>query len=267
MISPHSAGTADEVDALVAALYGGPLELDLPSVIHVAAMWQSPAGSLQVIRITEESPRSPWDAFALNLARARAGVILTTGAILRAEPEVRYTLQGPGLLPEGLRLWRHARMGPGAPTLAVLTSGHALDFHHPAFHTGQRVQLHVPSEVITALKTRAPSSVEIVGHAELTARGVVQLLAAQPQVVVVEAGPSTTTALYDTPALVNELMLSTYLHPDLPKTLRGGHWTRDPTFFFKRRAGESAMFAPEGRWRFGRYLDPLQGEWQKNGKK
>ena len=58
----------------------------------MAAVGRDPDGEMVVLEINQSTPRSAHDRFALDLARARADVIVTTGAILRAEPRLAYEL-------------------------------------------------------------------------------------------------------------------------------------------------------------------------------
>ena len=78
-----------EVDRRVAALYG---EVD----------WRGARGVLQVAAVADRAwvaiaigpaaPSSATDRFVLGFARARSDAIVTTGAILRAEPDLVHEL-------------------------------------------------------------------------------------------------------------------------------------------------------------------------------
>src|SRR5690606_3503638 len=127
---PASLGSAAEVADAIGALYGV-AQLPREGLLHVASGSER-RGELCTLRVSADSPQSPWDAFALHLSRARADLIITTGAILRAEPALRYALGGPGRLPEGLAAYRRERLGKRTPpTLWVLSRG-PLDPAHPA---------------------------------------------------------------------------------------------------------------------------------------
>ena len=103
-------------------------------VIHVTAVWRESLKSFITIKINNTSLHSETDFFLLNLTRARADAIITSGKILREEPEVTHDLQGPVGVPEALGSWRVERLGKTSPPLSVvLTSGRELDFAHPLF--------------------------------------------------------------------------------------------------------------------------------------
>ena len=64
--------------------------------LHVAAVWRPAGGDRNVVlRISDQTPSSEVDFLLLNLARARAEAIVTTGRILHEEPGVVHDLQGP----------------------------------------------------------------------------------------------------------------------------------------------------------------------------
>src|SRR5690606_10982602 len=58
--------------------------------------------------------------------RARVDAILVTGAVLRAEPALRYELA------PGLRAWRETIAGLREPPLLCVLTGGAIDLAHPA---------------------------------------------------------------------------------------------------------------------------------------
>ena len=80
------------------------------------------------------APGSPHDAFLLSAARAGAGVIVTTGANVRAERRLTHELFGVGAAE--LQAWRTAQRGDGAdlpPCSVVLSRDPSLDLSHPLF--------------------------------------------------------------------------------------------------------------------------------------
>ena len=109
-----------------------------PSISHITSLYQlppttppSPNHTLHTLRIDAHAPRSPYDWFALNLSRARAELIVLTGAILRDEP----LLTGNVLAEYGgvLGEWRREVWGrERAVAVCVLTAG-PVDFNHPLF--------------------------------------------------------------------------------------------------------------------------------------
>ena len=91
---------------------------------------------------SDSAPESPHDAFILSAARAAAGVIVTTGANVRAEPRLTHELFGAGAA--GLHAWRTAQRGGGGadlpPCSVVLSRDPALDLSHPLFTQPGRVR-------------------------------------------------------------------------------------------------------------------------------
>ena len=103
---------AFDVPARLEALWGTrTLPVDA-GVLHVVATWFD-GESHRVIRITPRSPKSETDFFVLNLARARADAIITTGRILRDEPELEYAL--PSAWAGSLIAWRQAALHRDSP--------------------------------------------------------------------------------------------------------------------------------------------------------
>ncbi len=228
----------------LAALYG---ERVLPSggVLHVASAWDGPSGR-RTIRITEASPKSEWDSFVLGLSRARADAIVVTGAILRAEPELRYDLD------DELAAYRRALGKTEPPELWVLTSGRGLDPEHPIFHGVSRAVLFTPAGASLA-------NAEGLERRDLPTGGLRGLLertrAAAPEALIaIEAGPATHRALYDDPPLVDELLLTLFEGP-LPSELRGGAMLDDAALEARLGPPRSERTArePAGLFRFRRY--------------
>ena len=140
-VSFPSVSTVADVTAAAQLLYGSSFLASQPatSVSHVTSVYSAPTASsstpqpLLTLRVDERSPRSAYDWFALNLSRARASLVVVTGAILRDEP-----LLTGNVLAEyksALDAWRLQvlkRQHPAA--VCVLTAG-PVDFCHPLFHS------------------------------------------------------------------------------------------------------------------------------------
>jgi riboflavin biosynthesis pyrimidine reductase len=228
-------------------------------VIHVAAVWRESAQSFVTLAIGEESPASETDRFLLGVARARADAILTTGRILRREPAVTHALDAPAGWSEALEAWRRERLGKREPPLSVvLTSGRGLDLEHPLFRSGTRTLVYTSEGASRELAGRAAAlGVEVVGRPRPGPRDALDHLARVRGVATlsIEAGPSTSLALYKDPFAVDELMLSIYLEPTLPAAVRG------PAFLSPARIAATLGSAPRGhasreasgRWLFRRY--------------
>ena len=215
------------VDALARVLFG---ETDLAAfegVSHVTAVWEPPGGgALVTLKIGEHTPKSDHDFFVLNLARARADAIVTTGKTLRDEPRTRYDLQGPGAMPAALAAWRRERTGRAdAPWLLLLTRRGEIPLDHPALHGAPRPVVYTTRDAARALSARVRGSrIEVVGVDEPSARGAIAHLRRDrgARVVSIEAGPSTSRTLYDDPLAIDELFLSVYAERSLDPRVRGG---------------------------------------------
>jgi hypothetical protein len=231
-------------EGAVRALYGAPT-LAPRGVVHVASGWDGPNGR-RTIRITDASPKSAWDAFVLGLARARADAIVLTGAILRAEPALRYDLDPP------LAAYRRALGKHEAPELWVLTTGRGFEPDHPALHGAFRPVVFTPRGVTLA----APGRID---RRELPAGGLRELLArtraeCPDTLVAIEAGPTTHGPLYDDPVRIDELLLTLYEGP-LVSDLQGGAMLEADALEAKLGAPRSERRArePGGVFRFLRY--------------
>lgn len=246
--------TARDVSQLLEELYGVDPAAAV-GVVQVAAVWRS-SGSLRVLRIQEATPKSPLDFFLLNVARARAEAIVTTGKILRDEPDVQHGLAGPGAA--ALERWRRERVGLGAPPLLlILTSGRGLDLAHPALQATVRPLLYTSRESAAVLdRSAAGGRVDIVGDSEPSVRRAIALLRSRGyKAISIEAGPSTARQLYEPPLVIDEIALSCFLGPDLPPGVAGGELLTaealDASFY--PVAEPPARQEASGRWSFCLY--------------
>ena len=247
-MTPEGCRSAADVDALAEALFHAPDLGAREGVVHVLALADEGEARLRNVRIGPASPKSAHDFFALNLARARADAIVVSGAVLRAEPALRYALAGPA--GEALGRWRRERAERREPPrLVVLTSGRGLDPGHPALHgwaravvfTGEGAALP-PLEGVEVVRHAAPSPAAAVAWAKGEGARVVSL----------EAGPSVTGPLHEA-GVVDEVMLSVF-HGALVDEARG-----EPAFAWAdfERLGTSSEPArveePSGPWSFRLY--------------
>jgi riboflavin biosynthesis pyrimidine reductase len=236
-------------------------------VVHVTSVWAAPDGSWRSIRIGASSPHSATDAFVLDAARARADAIVTTGAILRAEPALVHTLSGDAAA------WRAERLGKSRPpTIVVLTRRADLDLEHAVFtaRTGDAIIATTP-DAATALRSRAPRPEtalrpgqaprpEVAARDRTGLRDVVTWLRAERGcgTVLVEAGVTSARTLYEAPCVVDELLLSLYSGP-LAEVARGETFLpRDEPLRLalaaaEGRAGQGEAEGPEHGWRFARH--------------
>ena len=116
------------------ALYGQVDWTAATGLLHVASIH---GPSSRTLAIGSASPPSPTDRFVLGLARARADVLVTTGSILRAEPDLvhRYAEQVGD--DRAMGEWRRRVLGAEAPPrLLVLSATGRFRTDHPAFVSG-----------------------------------------------------------------------------------------------------------------------------------
>ncbi|MBX3250904.1 MAG: dihydrofolate reductase family protein [Myxococcales bacterium] len=208
MIDPSSLRDADDVESLARWLYGGADLASRRGVVHVCALHAPGDGTLRNVRVGADSPKSPYDRFALDLARARADAIFITGKILRDEPTLRYAM------PPALKAWR-ARVGHQAPPqLVVLTRGEGVDLSHPALTSEDvRPVLFTSAEAAAALRAQGDPHFTIVGHGEPSLGAAIAWARSEgARTLVLEAGPSTVRPLYDEGA-IDELALSVFRGP------------------------------------------------------
>ena len=252
--------TPGHVSAAVRQLYG----TDLPvagGVIHPTAVWQAPDGRFLTLRINADTPRSRHDRFALNLCRARADALVTTGRILREESLLSPDLLGDGPEVRALAAWRREVMGrPDQPLALVLTSGRGLDLDHPFFHAAATPIILTGHEAAESLMPGALArSIEIVDRDRPSIYSALDYLRneAACRTVTIEAGPSTSRSLYRPVLEVDELLLSVYRSPGLPQSVAGGEFLPSSELqdLFPTRSQPFPVSDP-GPWVLQRLLGP-----------
>jgi riboflavin biosynthesis pyrimidine reductase len=246
VISPE----ASTVTRRIAALYG---EADLPSpagIVHVTSVFRpSPGDPLRTLRITTDTPTSTHDRFVLELARMRADAIVTTGRILRLEPQLRY-VPNPELL-----AWRREILGRVAPpTVCVLTRGDDLDLDHPALHGALPALLYTSISAAARLRSDpARENLEIVSTASPSIRDLLDFLQRERAVetCTIEAGPTTSAELHADPPLVDELMLSIF-EGDVPPSARGDAIASEAELarLLPHATAPRTLVEPSGPWTF-----------------
>jgi hypothetical protein len=213
---------AASVDRAARALFGAALDTR-PAVSHSFAAWRSaPDEPLTTIQIGPHSPKSELDFLALHIARARAGGIVITGKILRDEPELSYDLTADPRWGDALLQWRKRRWGLlDPPWLLILTGSGDIDFEHPVFHGWTRPMIFTSDR--TAARELAAAPCPVISDEAPDIRRAIQHLqvARECECVSIEAGPSTSRALYERPIAVKELLLSVYLGSELDERARG----------------------------------------------
>ena len=250
-------GNHADVTRAVRTVYGSDISGAM-GIIHATAVWRSPDGGLATLNINADTPPSRHDRFVLNLARVRADAILTTGKVLREELSVTPLLIGSPDEVAPLVEWRRIVLGKdGHPVALVLTSGRSLDLDHPFFRGPIPVVVFTShdaaSDIIPAALER---SIEVVSHAapSITAAAAFLQEEMNSSTVAIEAGPSTSLQLYQ-PLVVDELLLSEFLGPALPPSVKGAPFL-DPASIdqaFPRRSEPYEVEEPSGPWRFQRW--------------
>jgi riboflavin biosynthesis pyrimidine reductase len=249
--------SAADVDAMAKRLYGDGFDPRRPGVLHVTAVWRCGTGEWVTIRIEERTPKSEHDFFVLNLCRARADAIVTSGKNLREERDLRHDLAGPGRVVEALASWRR-RLGKSEPPISlVLTSGRGLDPGHPLFRSSTRPLVYTSPEGREQLADVREQRIEVVADPGASLRSAIAFLRRErdARTIVVETGPSTSMGLYDPPLSVDELFVSIY-EEDLDEVLRGGAFLsqEDVEVRFTQPEPSFRARSDSGHWSFRRYL-------------
>lgn len=118
------------IERRLEALYGTVDWAAAGGLLHVAAV---EGARRRVIAIGPHSPPSATDRFVLGAARARSDALVTSGAVLRAEPRLVHRLAETVAEESGLRAWRQHRLGRSRPPqLIVLTREGEIPVDHPA---------------------------------------------------------------------------------------------------------------------------------------
>ncbi len=125
------------LDSALAALFGSGIDWRRETgLLHVAAI---DARMRSLIAIGPGAPPSASDRFVLGFARARADAIVTTGAILRAEPDLVHCFSDDDREDAAWRDWRAEQLGGREPPcLLILTWSGELPLAHPALAASAR---------------------------------------------------------------------------------------------------------------------------------
>lgn len=245
-------GSAGEVSSLLLEMFGPNLASG-HGVIHVTAV----ATNRQVLKITSESPTSLYDAFVLSMSRARAHYIVTTGKILREEPDLTHDYLGSALAQRAFLEWRSDVVGIDEPVhVLVLTSGKGVDESHSIFRGPRPVTILTSKQGATTLRDQSFDVAEVVVLDEPNIRKVIDFAArgSNTSTVSVEAGPSTAAVLYESPIVVNELLLSTYHGAVSPTLLSGSFVGEDVLGELFHLESSCRIRNEDGDWTFERYV-------------
>lgn len=217
-------------------------------VVHVVATTETDDG-FRVLRIEPRTPRSDTDRFILGFSRARADAIITTGKILRDEPELRYDL--PPCDREGWLAWREeVRRRTAPPQLIVLTRDPELDLDHPALHSWAPPILYTTPVVAQQWKPHF----QAVGDPTSSLRSAIDWAKHQgAQVISIEAGAQTARNLYRDPRAVDEVLLSIAAFP-VPAAIAGELlFDRETARRLGERQSSTTRTELSGPWRFERW--------------
>lgn len=222
------------LEARLETLYGGGIDwARATGVVHVAAIG---ARARAVLAIGAGAPASPTDRFVLGFARARADAIVTTGAILRAEPALVHRCADEPEQDARWQRFRAERLGRRRPPeLVVLTAGAELPLEHPALCQAQRTVVLTSAAGRARLTEALGSRTAAGGHpawarstgklevvaldaapttpvTEFLARAIAWLQDARGhETIVLESGPRSTLGLYAAGRpWIDELLLSVF---------------------------------------------------------
>lgn len=253
---------ADEIRSLwgegLSAGDGPPVRRELGldrGVLHVVSAGRDERGDLHAIAIGPGAPPSPTDLFALGVARARADAIVTTAAILRAEPGVHHGPLGSAA-DTAIADWRRDSLGKHDPPLSVvLTRSGDVPDDHPML-AGATPLLFVTGAAGARRLRLLPAcrDAEIVALPSPGLRAALAFVARERRcaTICVEAGPSTAGDLYRDPAAVDELMLSVWEEGPLPPGLRAGRLPDEERIarILPLASVRALRDEPSGRWSF-----------------
>jgi riboflavin biosynthesis pyrimidine reductase len=255
-VSSDTTDAVQQVERLAREIYGqAPPRVE--GVLHVVSTVRPRADAsvepLHVIQINEHAPKSSSDFFVLNFWRAHCDAIVTTAQVVRAEPRLSHTLQGPHA--QGLAQYRRAVLGKSQPPFcAVLTRSGALPVEHGMFADPLDYIVLAPPERSQELSSRLGPKAEVVASQDLDLRWALAFMRKRgARTLLIEAGPSTAAQLYLEPAAVDHLMLSLCTAP-VPAAAVGGALPPDERLFAKlTRHSDVARHEESGVWRFQHY--------------
>ena len=247
--------TVHDVEGRIEALYGRPLPRD-GGVVHVAAGWAAPDGALHNMRIVPQTPKSETDDFVLALARARADAIITTGRILREEAHP--DPDSVGADDADLLTWRRDVMRrEGAPLVVVLTRGE-IDLSHLRLVAGRALVLTTHAAASALAAGAGAAGIGVIGRDRPGPTDTLAFLRDERGLgtVVIEAGPSVSSVLYQRAGWIDELMLSRFHGASLPDGVVGAPLPTDDVL---RQAGlfevsREPLDEASGLWSCSRFL-------------
>lgn len=242
-----------EIERRARTLYGAAASRDVSGVLHVLSAVETADGRLHVIKIGPHAPRSATDFFVLNYWRAHADAILTTAAVVRAEPALSHELQGPHA--SELAAFRKLRLNKlEAPVCAILTRTGDIPLAHGLWNDRVQYRVLTSPERQNELQSQLVSRAKVVGLPQLGVMQAVEWLRLQGATnILIEAGPSTANALYAEVSGVDHVMISRFEGLFDPAAV-GGALVEPPRLFTGRsRVACSERTEESGPWRFERW--------------
>ncbi len=243
--------TAAEVSARLSEIYGRD-PASATGVIHPCAAARADDGDLHVLRISANAPKSACDFFLLQAVRARADVILTSSANLRAEPDLVHDFVGESA--QALADYRRHVVQKSEPLLVfILTHSGELPSQHSVWRDAGVKHVLVASQNRSRAEASIPPGTALHVMDHLSLRSAVLLARSLGhRTLSIEAGPTLSRACYGPASIVDELCLSICQQPALPAPALGGALPSDDVLF-AGRALAAAVCEIEG-WSFARYL-------------
>ena len=256
----ESLDSAEAVDQCARRLFGRVPRAT--GLVHTTSVWRKDPSTFLTLRIGPETPESSHDTFVLGLARARADAILTTGRILRQEPDVTHGLPGSPTLADALEAWRRERLGKTRPPISlVLSRSGDIDLTHPLFRGPGRQLTYTSPKGAWKLESRAADAgIDLVIDPEPDPRRAVDMLRAElgTATISIEAGPTVARTFYEPPLMVDELMLSIFDGESIPTRARGlRQLTADRLdALFANRSEGVRVRSDDGPWEMIRWWRP-----------
>jgi riboflavin biosynthesis pyrimidine reductase len=210
----RQATVRSSIEARLEHLFGAAIDWHRATgVVHVAAI---DARARAVLAVGPGAPASPTDRFVLGFARARADAIVTSGAILRAEPDLVHRSADDPEEERAWQGWRRAVLGRSEPPcVLVLSESGRIPPAHPALAgPGRRIlwtRAQDPSKSEDGARTGTGArsrTLEVridpgsgaaggAGAAASLARAIAWLRAeVGTATIAIEAGPAATLGLY-----------------------------------------------------------------------
>ncbi|MFK7894383.1 MAG: hypothetical protein AB8G23_01030 [Myxococcota bacterium] len=232
--------------------------------------WKGADGILQVTAIAASdratialgpaAPLSPMDRFLLGFARARVEALVTTGAILRAEPELRHDYAEEPGQDAAWAAWRSKTLGLEAPPALILLSRSGnFPERHPAIEAASAGLLWTSRETRARLGPKL-GALDVVVAEEFGAGVAAAIGYAQERLglrrISVEAGPSASKSLYEETAgaKLSEVLLSLF-SGELADEARAATFPAEARLssLGLRKMSRVDVEQPSGLWTFERY--------------